>query len=160
MTKNLLKAVVFGALLFAGCDSCNQSKIEKFSQNSPIAKYTPAPKKVDTPKYSTPVKETKTVVADKSISNYHSLTEEVMTEDILSNSPNEVSFDSIGYAGVGVSVNAMVKSFLPNLNKPMFELNSPLNLPLTPNLTKCDAPIETYSENQNPKAGIYFRIKL
>ncbi|MDD5012545.1 MAG: hypothetical protein PHQ66_02800 [Candidatus Nanoarchaeia archaeon] len=106
--------------------------------------------------------------ADESIPNpvpvYKPLSEKIISNGIL-NPKQNVSFKGVGYAGVGISVNSMIKSFLPYLNKPTFNIDSGFELRLTPDLSlkaECNPFNHIYFESQNNSIGfgIYLRFPL
>ena len=155
-----------GALFFTGCDSCTQKEAEEIKNNYNLTIYSPQQKEASKPvenlKKNNYAKKVQPDLPQNNSIYTPSLSEKVMTQDILNSDAKEISFDSIGYAGIGISPNRIVKSILPNLKEPTFNTTSDAKLPLTPDfsLNNHTAPVETYLDNQQTKVGFYLNVPL
>ncbi len=92
-----------------------------------------------------------------------SFTEQIMSNDILRQNQKEFSVEGVGYAGVGISVNSMIKQFLPYLDKPTFTIDKGFELNLTPNLSleaACNPFNHIQLENSQAQCGIYLKFHL
>jgi len=167
MVKNLWKILCLGsALFFAGCDSCTQKEAEEIKNNYNLTIYSPQQKNDSKPVENLKKNNyTKKVQPDlpKDNSIYTpSLSEKVMTQDILNSDSKDIPLDSVGYAGIGISINSIIKSILPNLTEPTFKTIPDAKLPLTPDFSSNNhtAPVETYLDNQQKKVGFYINVPL